>query len=51
MTKQPQWLDNAVFYEIYPQSFNDTNSDVSVISRVLQKSLTISASWGVTLFG
>ena len=23
----------------------------SVISRVLQKSLTISASWGVTLFG
>lgn len=27
MTKQPQWLDNAVFYEIYPQSFNDTNSD------------------------
>ena len=25
--KQPVWLDNAVFYEIYPQSFNDTNSD------------------------
>lgn len=25
--KQPEWLDNAVFYEIYPQSFNDTNSD------------------------
>lgn len=23
----PQWLDNAVFYEIYPQSFMDTNSD------------------------
>ncbi len=22
-----QWLDNAVFYEIYPQSFKDTNSD------------------------
>lgn len=22
-----QWLDNAVFYEIYPQSFNDTNAD------------------------
>lgn len=21
------WLDNAVFYEIYPQSFNDTNGD------------------------
>ncbi len=22
-----QWLDNAVFYEIYPQSFMDSNSD------------------------
>ena len=22
-----KWLDNAVFYEIYPQSFKDTNSD------------------------
>lgn len=21
------WLDNAIFYEIYPQSFNDTNGD------------------------
>ena len=21
------WLDDAVFYEIYPQSFNDTNDD------------------------
>ncbi len=25
--KQPAWLDNAIFYEIYPQSFNDTNGD------------------------
>ena len=24
ITKQPEWLNNAVFYEIYPQSFNDT---------------------------
>ncbi|MCI5668290.1 MAG: alpha-amylase family glycosyl hydrolase [Oscillospiraceae bacterium] len=24
---RPEWLDNAVFYEIYPQSFNDTNAD------------------------
>lgn len=23
----PQWLDNAVFYEIYPQSFRDANGD------------------------
>ena len=23
----PKWLDSAVFYEIYPQSFRDTNAD------------------------
>ena len=23
----PSWLKNAVFYEIYPQSFLDTNGD------------------------
>lgn len=23
----PQWLKDAVFYEIYPQSFKDTNGD------------------------
>ena len=26
-TNEPKWLDNAVFYEIYLQSFNDTNAD------------------------
>lgn len=25
--KQPAWLTNAIFYEIYPQSFHDTNGD------------------------
>lgn len=25
--RQPQWLENAIFYEIYPQSFKDTNAD------------------------
>ena len=25
--KQPKWLDTAVFYEIYPQSFKDSNGD------------------------
>lgn len=25
--KRHEWLENAVFYEIYPQSFNDTNAD------------------------
>ena len=23
----PKWLDTAIFYEIYPQSFLDTNAD------------------------
>ena len=23
----PKWLDNAIFYEIYPQTFLDTNAD------------------------
>ncbi len=27
MSKQPQWLKNAIFYEIYPQSFMDSNGD------------------------
>ena len=25
--KRPAWLDSALFYEIYPQSFKDTNGD------------------------
>ena len=25
--KHPAWLDNVVFYEIYPQSFRDSNAD------------------------
>lgn len=25
--EQPEWLDKAVFYEIYPQSFMDSNGD------------------------
>ena len=27
MNSAPRWLDNAIFYEIYPQSFQDTNGD------------------------
>ena len=38
MTKQPEWLDNAVFYEIYPQSFNDTNADgIGDIKGIIEK--------------
>ncbi len=27
MSTQPAWLDKAIFYQIYPQSFLDTNAD------------------------
>ncbi len=34
----PQWLDNAVFYEIYPQSFLDTNADgIGDIQGIIKK--------------
>lgn len=33
-----KWLDNAVFYEIYPQSFYDTNSDgIGDINGIIEK--------------
>ena len=32
MAKRPEWLDSAVFYEIYPQSFKDL--------------FTLTAHWG-----
>lgn len=34
----PKWLNNAVFYEIYPQSFNDTNGDgIGDINGITEK--------------
>ncbi|MCD8025840.1 MAG: glycosylase [Clostridiales bacterium] len=34
----PQWLNDAVFYEIYPQSFYDTNGDgIGDINGIIQK--------------
>jgi maltose alpha-D-glucosyltransferase/alpha-amylase len=34
----PKWLKNAVFYEIYPQSFYDSNSDgIGDINGIIQK--------------
>ena len=38
MSKRPEWLDNAVFYEVYPQSFKDTDGDgIGNISGITQK--------------
>lgn len=51
MTKRPQWLDDAVFYEIYPQSFLDTDGDgignINGITRKLSyiKELGCTAIW------
>ncbi len=47
----PAWLKNAVFYEIYPQSFNDTNKDgIGDIQGIIDKldyvkSLGCNALW------
>lgn len=36
--KDPAWLDNAIFYEIYPQSFCDTNGDgIGDIPGIIKK--------------
>ncbi len=47
----PKWLDNAVFYEIYPQSFMDSNGDgIGDIRGIVQRldhvrSLGCNAIW------
>ena len=34
----PKWLENIVFYEIYPQSFLDTNADgIGDLQGVIRK--------------
>lgn len=36
--RQPAWLEDAVFYEIYPQSFQDSNGDgIGDIPGILQR--------------
>lgn len=38
MNKRPGWLDSAVFYEIYPQSFKDTDGDgIGNINGITEK--------------
>jgi maltose alpha-D-glucosyltransferase/alpha-amylase len=45
--KSPGWLEKAVFYEIYPQSFLDTNGDgIGDLPGIIQK-LDYIASLGV----
>ena len=37
-TSMPKWLDNAIFYEIYPQSFRDSNADgIGDIPGIIEK--------------
>lgn len=51
MNTHPAWLNKAVFYEIYPQSFYDSNGDgIGDISGITQKleylrSLGVDAIW------
>lgn len=38
MASRPEWLNNAIFYEIYPQSFKDTNGDgIGDINGIITK--------------
>lgn len=38
MTTSPKWLEDSVFYQIYPQSFNDTNGDgIGDIQGIIDK--------------
>ncbi|MDE6592588.1 MAG: glycosylase [Oscillospiraceae bacterium] len=38
MRNRPKWLENAIFYEIYPQSFKDTNGDgIGDLRGIIQK--------------
>jgi len=51
MMKTPSWLEDAVFYEIYPQSFYDSNGDgIGDIPGIIEKldyiqSLGVNAIW------
>jgi glycosidase len=51
MSSLPSWLDKAVFYEIYPQSFYDSNGDgIGDIPGIIQRldyveSLGVNAIW------
>lgn len=50
-SSQPAWLENAVFYEIYPQSFRDSNGDgIGDLRGIIEKlpylgELGVNAVW------
>ena len=38
MVPRPAWLNDAIFYQIYPQSFYDSNSDgIGDIPGIIEK--------------
>ena len=46
-----EWLKDAVFYEIYPQSFQDTNADgIGDFQGIIDRQ-TILRSWVAMRFG
>ena len=51
MPSAPEWVHNAVFYQVYPQSFYDTNADgIGDLEGIIEKldyikSLGVSAIW------
>lgn len=51
-----KWLDNAIFYEIYPQSFKDTNGDgIGDFQGIIEKldyirELGCNALWSILVF-
>lgn len=50
-SKNPAWLETAVFYEIYPQTFYDSNGDgIGDLPGIIQK-LDYLVSMGDSLAG
>ena len=53
----PEWLKDAVFYEIYPQSFQDSNGDgIGDLNGIIEKldyvrGLGANALWISPCFG